>query len=283
MLESVAPSVAGRWGVQLFVKPFRFAYPPAEQAWLEKANQQELQVVGQPVKVYRWGKGKPAILMHGWSGRGTQLHRFIQPLINKGFEVIAMDATGHGKSGGKTSNLIEFAAGLEQLITSLDETPVYIGHSLGGAAGYLGMSQNQFQLKRMVSIGTPTIGADIISEFLQRINGRPASGQYLDQYVQKRFGNTFAYYSAIESAKRLQPHYQVPTLVVHGERDREAPVAHSEALHQLLKSAQLLVVPDVGHTSILKNEDVVQRIVEFVAGEEDTDEPEALFTAGTSA
>lgn len=266
VLEQVAPDMAGNLGVKLFVRPFRFPYPKQEQEWLGKARRFSFEVMGKQVQGYRWGKGRPAVLMHGWSGRATQLYLFIQPLIDRGFEVIALDATGHGKSSGKTSNLIEFTRGLEQLIETLDEAPVFIGHSLGGAAGYLGMSEKRFSIHRMVSIATPTIGADIITEFLYRIKGRPSTGKYLDQYVLNRFGNDFNYYSSMAAAERM-PNNTVPTLIVHGDKDRESPLAHSQVLHEALPASTLAVIPDVGHTRILKDINVVERIVDFVASD----------------
>jgi pimeloyl-ACP methyl ester carboxylesterase len=39
----------------------------------------------------------------------------------------------------------------------------------------------------------------------------------------------------------------VPTLVVHGDRDPVFPLPHAEALRDTIRGAELLVLPDVGH------------------------------------
>ncbi len=42
-----------------------------------------------------------------------------------------------------------------------------------------------------------------------------------------------------------------PTLLLHGSADRIAPVGHAEWLAHRMASAQLQVVPDAGHISVL--------------------------------
>jgi pimeloyl-ACP methyl ester carboxylesterase len=47
----------------------------------------------------------------------------------------------------------------------------------------------------------------------------------------------------------------VPTLVVWGERDHIAPVAHADTLGQGLSDAQVVTVPDGGHPCYLDDPD----------------------------
>ncbi len=46
---------------------------------------------------------------------------------------------------------------------------------------------------------------------------------------------------------------QQPVLLVHGAEDRIAPVAHARWLASRLPSAELRVIPDAGHVSVLSN------------------------------
>ena len=47
------------------------------------------------------GEGSKTLLLHGWSGRGTQLYTFAETLQKEGMEVITFDMPAHGKSLGK--------------------------------------------------------------------------------------------------------------------------------------------------------------------------------------
>jgi alpha-beta hydrolase superfamily lysophospholipase len=45
---------------------------------------------------------KKILLVHGWSGRGTQLFKIADELLKQGYSTISFDAPAHGKSPGKT-------------------------------------------------------------------------------------------------------------------------------------------------------------------------------------
>jgi hypothetical protein len=38
--------------------------------------------------VYSWGSGPTILLAHGWSGRGSQLGAFVEPLVEQGFRLV---------------------------------------------------------------------------------------------------------------------------------------------------------------------------------------------------
>lgn len=59
---------------------------------------------------------------------------------------------------------------------------------------------------------------------------------------------------------------EVPALVVHGEQDRAIDVRHARVLHEGITGAQLVVVPDCGHTPPLESPDAVNRaLTDFLA------------------
>ena len=55
---------------------------------------------GKKLKGYRWNKGQPVkiLILHGFASAAHKFHRYVLPLIEKGYEVIAFDAPGHGSS-----------------------------------------------------------------------------------------------------------------------------------------------------------------------------------------
>ena len=57
---------------------------------------------------------RPAVaLLHGWGGRAAQLTSFVEPLVARGFSVVALDAPGHGSSGRGRSSAPQFAQALQ--------------------------------------------------------------------------------------------------------------------------------------------------------------------------
>jgi pimeloyl-ACP methyl ester carboxylesterase len=59
----------------------------------------------------------------------------------------------------------------------------------------------------------------------------------------------------------------VPTLVVHGEEDRSLPIDGAERMADTIPDAELVRVPESGHTATLERPDVVsEAIAAFLAG-----------------
>ncbi|HWT19766.1 MAG TPA: alpha/beta hydrolase, partial [Variovorax sp.] len=56
-----------------------------------------------------------------------------------------------------------------------------------------------------------------------------------------------------------------PTLIVHDREDRVNRFADAEAYRDAIRGAQLVATQGLGHRRILKEEDVVRRVVRFVA------------------
>jgi alpha-beta hydrolase superfamily lysophospholipase len=76
-------------------------------------------------------QGKRVLLVHGWSGRGTQLFKIADELLKQGYSTISFDAPAHGKSPGKTTIMVDFITTIE-INKQFGPFDAAIGHSLGG-------------------------------------------------------------------------------------------------------------------------------------------------------
>ena len=52
------------------------------------------------------------LLMHGWGSRAGRFRLFVPQLQQRGFRVVAFDGPGHGRTGGNSASLPQFAAAL---------------------------------------------------------------------------------------------------------------------------------------------------------------------------
>ncbi|MCK4710704.1 MAG: alpha/beta hydrolase, partial [Gammaproteobacteria bacterium] len=80
--------------------------------WNQADRRFEIQLSDQSIPVYCWGKGPLVVLMHGWSGSGTQFKHFIPALTQAGYRVAVFDAPVHGTNPGKHSHLLDFSDSL---------------------------------------------------------------------------------------------------------------------------------------------------------------------------
>jgi pimeloyl-ACP methyl ester carboxylesterase len=210
--------------------------------------------------VYSYGYSKRKVLLiHGWSGRGTQLFKIADKLLENGFMTISFDAPAHGKSTGKKTMMNEFVMTALFLEKEFGPFEIAIGHSLGGMA-VLNSIKQSLSIKKAVIIGSGDVITDIIKEFVAKIQLKPKMvGKIKNQFYNK-FGEDIDNYSAYLAAKSVK----IPTLVLHDTEDKDVPVSCAHHIRQNLEQGEILITNGLGHSRILKDSKVISQIVEFV-------------------
>src|SRR5690606_32146240 len=115
--------------------PIRHKLPKREEPMEQNSKQVYITIpqLDKKIRVFEYGSGsKKALLVHGWSGRGTQLVSIADALIKQGYTVISFDAPAHGKSEGKVSYMTMFIESILELERIYGGFEVAVGHSLGG-------------------------------------------------------------------------------------------------------------------------------------------------------
>ncbi|UII23052.1 alpha/beta fold hydrolase [Fulvivirga ligni] len=262
-LEKVAPFLAKRWFVRVFFTPVRYKMPYGEVDAMKEASIHQLEFENKKVQYYKWGTGKPILFSHGWMGRGTQFRKFIPVFNQAGYQVISYDATGHGKSEGKKSHLMEFVGIIEKLHELEGPFEMIVGHSLGGVASMHAIHRG-LPTDKLVMISSPTIADKIVGEFLLRLNASDVCKDYFEAYIMKKYGKPFSHYSASYIVQSLRP---VDLLLIHDEDDPEVGIENPEAILSLYPSATLVKTQGLGHTRILKDEKVIEACLNYLKKE----------------
>src|SRR5680860_1441105 len=101
VLTAISPFIAGRFAAILFLTPFRFKIPEREKEMEKKSTQEVVHVpsINRDIVVYHYGGNskKKILLIHGWSGTGTQMAIIAKRLVEQGYSIVSFDAPGHGK------------------------------------------------------------------------------------------------------------------------------------------------------------------------------------------
>lgn len=265
-LEKYVPSLATRLFVQLFFTPLHYGFPAIEMQWVKKSKRTYSIVNGRKVWEYSWGEeDKPYVLfVHGWAGRGTQFQFFFPFILEAGFRIVAFDGPAHGKSDGKQTNIAEFEEALKQLIKNRGVPRAAITHSFGGIATLMGIS-NGLPIRKLINIGSPSIGDEIIRTFLREVNGSWAIATFFKQYMIKKYGRSFNEFSGEYFIRKIQ---HLDLLLVHDENDKDVPIIHAERILELYPNAKMYRTRGLGHTRILKDEGVIKVCVQFIGQEE---------------
>ena len=135
---------------KLFTTPIKHKIPKRELQMDRNSIQTKIIVpeINKDIVVYQLGTGeKKILLVHGWSGRGTQLVKFADALIAKGYSTVSFDAPAHGNSEGVSTNALEYAEMIQKVNELYGPVTGYIAHSFGGIGLILFVPQPIFLVR----------------------------------------------------------------------------------------------------------------------------------------
>lgn len=262
LLRWISPAMAVAAAARLFLTPPRHAFSEAEFAALEEASLFPVPMVTGRLVGWRWGSARrpTVVLVHGWGGRGAQLRHFVEPLLARGYAVVAYDAPGHGMTGGGESSIVHFAAALEAVLARLGRVHALLGHSMGAAALAHVLARRP-DVARAVLVAPP---ASLLraSQAFAGLAGLPeALRKRMQARIQHRFGVPWSEFEA-EARVGAQP-----LLVIHDAGDRDVPVDEGRRYAKAWPAARMMVTQGLGHHRLLADPAVVAAAVDFIAGE----------------
>jgi pimeloyl-ACP methyl ester carboxylesterase len=262
LFEAISPKLATKFTAKLFTTPIKHKIPKREFHMDKESVQEKVFVpsINKEIVVYHYGKSENKILLvHGWSGRGTQLVKIADELLNLGYSTISFDAPAHGKSKGNSSIMVEFIASILELEKHFGPFEFAIGHSLGGMS-ILNAIREKLKVRKVVIIGSGDIIQDIIDDFIKKLELNPEIGIKLREHFEKKYGVKMDYYSASNAAKEIL----IPVLIIHDENDVDVNIKAAYNIKENLKISELMITKNLGHRKILGNTEVIKRIVEFI-------------------
>lgn len=247
---------------KLFTTPIKHKIPKREIEMDKKSVQQMIVVpsINRKVNIYEYGKSnKKVLLVHGWSGRGTQLCKIADEMIRLGYSTVSFDAPAHGKSPGNSTIMVDFIASVIEIDKQFGPFEIAIGHSLGGMT-VMNAIKEGLQVKKIVIIGSGDIVQDITDDFIAKLGLKSEISKLLCERFEKKYGGIMDDYSAYKAAETTL----IPTLVIHDENDPEVPVKAGIHIHQHLKNGELMLTKRLGHRKILADHQVIEKITNFI-------------------
>ncbi len=261
-LQSISLSLATKFAAKLFITPIKYTPPKREEVMDQKSVQKDFTIkeIDRGIRVYEYGQSdKKILLVHGWSGRGTQMFKIADALLKAGFMTISFDAPAHGKSPGKTTMMPHFIAACLELEQHYGSFYAAVGHSLGGMS-LLNAVRKGLQLEKLVLIGTGDSITEISFEFVKNLQLKPEVADRIKKYFDKLHDEDIDRYSGSEAAAFVH----IPTLVIHDEDDKDVSVNCARRIAKNLKNSELVITQKLGHRMILANREVIEKICNFV-------------------
>lgn len=260
----LAPEATARRAGRLFCTPFakRRAPPLPSEVGAEVGI---VDIDGLRIATYAWGdpSRQPYVLFaHGWASNGLRIAPWIAPLRAAGYAVVGFDQAGHGRSGGRRTNLVEFACHLLAIGNRFGPAAAVIGHSLGGAAAAVALA-NGLKARRAVLVAPPADPLLVADQFA----GMIGMARHLARRMFAQFERSMRFAVEDLQAQHLAPGIGAPALVVHDLEDREVPWSEGERYARYWQQARLLSTRGLGHHRVMDDAAVIDAAMRFLRGE----------------
>ncbi|MCH7619782.1 MAG: alpha/beta hydrolase [Candidatus Marinimicrobia bacterium] len=266
ILSVVAPRLAARWADRMFFTPMGLPRPDSEMAYYESANHSSMEYDGKKVALYTWGAGAETILLiHGWASRGTRMGHFAGALVEKGYKVIAFDMPAHGDSEGKTTNLFEISELTARICEKHGPVHSVIAHSFGGMALCNAVHRHNLNVNRAVLIASPFTMKYIIDSFRDLMNITQKVSDIMIDRIVKRFMKDRKVDIHELSVDLFAKSLDFPILVIHDRDDKDVTYDQGEGYANNLPDVEFVTTEGLGHRWILKNPEIVKKIIEFAS------------------
>ena len=260
-LYRISPVLAEKFARKLFITPIKHKIPKRE-FHMEAASQQSklfVPSINKEIVVYTYGNSnKKILLVHGWSGRGTQLVKIADAFLENGYATISFDAPAHGKSGTKTTLMLEFIESILEVEKQYGPFEFAVGHSLGGMS-ILNAVKKGLLVKKVAIIGSGNSVINIVNTFIEKIGLPNKVAVLMKDNFEKKYHLEMESFSAYIAAREVK----IPVLVIHDIDDEDIPVSESYHLAENLYNKEILITKNLGHRKILGDLKVIEKIVEF--------------------
>jgi pimeloyl-ACP methyl ester carboxylesterase len=220
---------------------------------------------GHKLKGYRWNKGQPTkiLILHGFASAAHKFHRYVLPLIEKGYEVIAFDAPAHGSSGGDTINALEYKLMIKKVLENHGPVQGFISHSFGGLALSLALEETAHDASTKVVLIAPatetTTAIDNAFKLLG-ISNKKVRAEF-NRLIEEISGQKPEWFSI----NRAMNNINAKVLWIHDEYDDTTPLIDAlKTKDQRLPNVEFVVTRGLGHSRIYSDEEVMNRIIDFL-------------------
>ncbi|GAB3294714.1 alpha/beta fold hydrolase [Hymenobacter humi] len=266
LLSAIAPEMAFRQAWKLFCTPRRLPVKAWEAPALADARRRTVVYEMGNVAVYEWGPAAaPAVvLVHGWEHRASFWRAWVQPLLAAGYRVVALDGPAHGASSGKVTTLVGFGGAVQAVIDTVGEVRAIVAHSFGAAsvAGLPVRLPAAAPLPRLVLLSAPVGPREVAARFADFLYLSNDFVARFAEYVQQATGRPADSFGVAASGPGSGAE---KVLVLHDHDDEIIPVSEGREIAAAWPGAVLHTTRGLGHNRILRDAEVVQLAVNFIA------------------
>lgn len=252
-------SYATNLAIRIFSSPRKGKINSEEDIYLKTATQKTVSYKDISIQTYHWKGNKSSILLaHGWESNSYRWKDLIELLKLQNYNIIAIDAPAHGKSGSKIFNAILYSECIHEVLKTFD-VDTFIGHSVGGTACAIALHNNKVSsVKKLISLGAPSNFIDLVNNYKKMMGFNKNIIKSMDAYYLKNFGHLPDYFTVANFSENIL----AKGLIIHDKKDRIISFKDALEISKYYKNSKLIKTIGFGHG--LKSEIVYNHILEFL-------------------
>lgn len=188
------------------------------------------------------GAKATVLFFHGAGGNISTYFYMIQEIVQKGYQVYAIDFRGYGKSTGKPTHInVEEDAEIIYLKMKNNEhikntKLIVYGASLGSQIATSFTKKHQDEIDGLILDGGFASFADIAKRY---------APEEVHPYIENALGSM---YPSKEEIKKIK---KVPKLIIHGKNDKSIPINHSQLVFNNAQEPKYFFESEKGHLEAL--------------------------------
>jgi esterase/lipase len=249
---------------ELFCTP-QFRTTKALPSVFEKSERIEFLFEENIVRGYRWNhpSQKKALILHGFESSVVNFENYIEPLIKKGYEVLAFDAPAHGRSTGKTITVITYKNLVHHIWIHYGPIDSFITHSFGGLTLCLALEEIPHSASTKIVLVAPAAETKTaIDNFFKLLKLNDGVRKEFDRLIEEQGGKPPEWYSVSRTAAKLKGQ----VLFLQDKDDYMTPLSDVKSImDKNYPNFHFVISEGLGHRRIYRDEQSIEKIMEFLS------------------
>ncbi|OEK04983.1 alpha/beta fold hydrolase [Roseivirga misakiensis] len=264
LLQLISPKLAAKQMFNFMSNPRIIKLRDFENEILDRSKKETVRFKSFDIQSYTWGdeSDKVAMLIHGWEGQAGNFGGLIDPLLAKGYRVIAFDAPSHGYSSKGKTNMFDFVEIIDSFMVKI-KPELVISHSFGSVIASASiLNQSQLHFKNWIMVTSPHDFRERIQDVTDTLSISKPTVDILVRMIEEDLGESIDNLNMTNYCKRIKNVDQVT--IVHSIHDKILPIRTSRKVHEAFEESEMIELENLGHYKILWS-DELKEIVNRIA------------------
>jgi pimeloyl-ACP methyl ester carboxylesterase len=219
---------------------------------------------GNTVRGFRWNhpSDKKLLILHGFESSIVNFDHYIEPLVKKGYEVLAFDAPAHGISTGRMINVLTYKNMVQYIYEHYGPLQAYLAHSFGGLSVSLALEEIKHTASdKLVLIAPAAETKTAIDHFFSFLSLNGKVRKEFDHLITEFGGREPGWYSVARAAS----HIKAQVLFLQDKDDELTPLSDVEPIIQKnLPNFRFVISEGLGHSKIYRDNQSMREIMDFL-------------------